>query len=269
MEAFFLPAHNGSRFCVFYPAQAPSRGNILFAPPFAEEMNKSRRMVALQARAFAQKGYAVLVLDLMGTGDSSGDFSEARWETWREDLALGASWLAARETGPLIVWGMRTGALLALDSTQKNILNPQQILLWQPVLSGETFMTQFLRLRLAGDMLSGNKSEGGVQALRAELKQGQSVEVAGYDLAPALAEAIDSLHMERLDPALPVHWLEIVAEVGRSPPPAAQRVMESWRRLNVDLYLDIVPCEAFWTTQEITVCLSLLHASQSQLVGRA
>ena len=49
-------------------------------------MNKSRRMAALQARAFAEMGFGVLQIDLFGCGDSSGDFSDARWDIWKQDL---------------------------------------------------------------------------------------------------------------------------------------------------------------------------------------
>ena len=36
------------------------RGSVLYVHPFAEEMNKSRRMVALQSRMLAEKGFAVM-----------------------------------------------------------------------------------------------------------------------------------------------------------------------------------------------------------------
>ena len=42
MEPLFLQASPGRRFCLYYPpagSGAPSRG-VVYAPPFAEEMNK-------------------------------------------------------------------------------------------------------------------------------------------------------------------------------------------------------------------------------------
>ena len=40
----------GQRFCLFHEAHdQPSRGLILYVHPFAEEMNKSRRMAALRS----------------------------------------------------------------------------------------------------------------------------------------------------------------------------------------------------------------------------
>ncbi len=74
-EAFFLPvanAQHSQRFCLFHPAQGRASGApLLYLHPFAEEMNKSRRMAALQSRALAEHGYAVLQIDLLGCGDSS------------------------------------------------------------------------------------------------------------------------------------------------------------------------------------------------------
>ena len=49
-EAFFLPGSAaGGRFCLLTHAVDPV-GTLIFVHPFAEEMNKSRRMAALQAR---------------------------------------------------------------------------------------------------------------------------------------------------------------------------------------------------------------------------
>ena len=60
-EAFFLPVGGGQRFCIFHrPHGAEARAALIFLHPFGEEMNKSRRMAALQARALAAAGYAVL-----------------------------------------------------------------------------------------------------------------------------------------------------------------------------------------------------------------
>ena len=65
-------------------------------PPFAEEMNHSRRMATLQAHRLAALGIDVLVVDLFGTGDSAGDFADARWETWQEDAKAAVAWLGRR-----------------------------------------------------------------------------------------------------------------------------------------------------------------------------
>ena len=73
IEPFFLDGKQNSLFCIhLYLAGVTCKGSILYLHPFAEEMHKSRCMAALQARHFAQAGYAVLQVDLTGCGDSSG-----------------------------------------------------------------------------------------------------------------------------------------------------------------------------------------------------
>ena len=50
-------------------------------------------MVSLQAKQFCHKGYAVLIVDLFGTGDSEGDFGDANWEIWQNDMCVALRWL--------------------------------------------------------------------------------------------------------------------------------------------------------------------------------
>ncbi|MBN9422686.1 MAG: alpha/beta hydrolase, partial [Candidatus Accumulibacter sp.] len=117
-EAFFLPATSGQRYCLFHrPAtEGAARGALVYVHPFAEEMNKSRRMAAVQARALAAAGYAVLQIDLHGCGDSSGDFADASWAGWLDDVELACAWLRARCAAPLWLWGLRSGCLLAAEA---------------------------------------------------------------------------------------------------------------------------------------------------------
>jgi alpha-beta hydrolase superfamily lysophospholipase len=82
LQALFLPAGSGQRLVVCHPAQGPVRGGVVYVPPFAEEMNKARRMATVQAHAFAEAGFSVVIPDLAGCGDSSGDLVEVTWEDW-------------------------------------------------------------------------------------------------------------------------------------------------------------------------------------------
>jgi exosortase A-associated hydrolase 2 len=190
--AFFLPADSGRRFCIYHPsARRDSAAGIVYVHPFFEEMNKSRRMAALQSRRLAAAGIAVLQVDLFGCGDSSGDFVDARWETWKEDVRIALAWLKARVAGQFGLWGLRLGATLAADLARDADLGLDHLVLWQPVASGELFLTQFLRLRLAAEMLAEGAAQSGVRELRLVLGRGEPLEIAGYDLHPRLAEAID------------------------------------------------------------------------------
>jgi exosortase A-associated hydrolase 2 len=264
-QPFFLDARPGRRFCLYHPPQGPSRGAVLHVPAHAEEMNKSRRMVARQARMLAAQGVAVLQIDLYGSGDSDGDSADARWEIWRDDVLLGLTWLSTQTDGPLSLWGLRLGCLLALDAAQER---PElaSLLLWQPVTDGAAYLTQFLRLRLAADMLASTAPSGDTGALRKELAGGASLEIAGYTITPALAKAIDAASMSALSaPSCPVYWRDLAPHAGRALPPGRTAVVTRLIESGWKLDTGVVTGPAFWSSQEITEAPALLDASAALL----
>jgi exosortase A-associated hydrolase 2 len=266
-EPFFLKVGSGERFCLYHrpPPDRECRGVLIYVHPFGDEMNKSRRMAAIQARAFAATGFGVLQIDLFGCGDSSGEFGDARWNIWKQDLAAAGNWLGKRMAVPISLWGLRLGALLALDFAKDRTDSFDKIILWQPVINGESFLTQFLRLRLVNEMLSRDNSTSkgsGTHAMRSTLANGETLEVAGYELAPELAAAIDSLKAaELVITRSPVHWFEIVAEPGRPMTAAGARVASGWKQDGADLHVHLVPGLPFWATPEISECADLVTAT--------
>jgi exosortase A-associated hydrolase 2 len=265
VEPFFLPAQDGQRFCLYYPPAGVCRGAVLYLHPFGDEMNKARRMAALAARALAANGIGVLAIDLHGCGDSSGEFGEARWDTWRDDAARASAWLSAKTGMPVALWGLRLGALLALDCART--AGAARVLLWQPITSGATFLTQFLRMKMASEMLAegGDKAGTGTKALREQLRSGAMLEVGGYELAPAMADAIEALDAAKLAvTGCPVHWLEVGTGAARELSPAGARIAASWQQAGVDLRVTTVQGLPFWATQEIMECAALVEATAAQ-----
>ena len=267
-EAFFLPAANGQnsqRFCLYHAPQGEAKGAVLYLHPFAEEMNKSRRMVALQARRLAEQGYAVLQIDLLGCGDSSGDFGDATWQAWLDDVEAAHAWLRERCTAPLWLWGLRTGCLLATD-TANRLDEPVNFLFWQPVVSGKTFLQQFLRLKVAGEMLSGD-SKGVMAGLKTSLASGQSVEIAGYTLSPALAQGLEAA--ELLPPARAgrLVWLEVSSRENATLAPVSLKRIETWQAAGFDVDSAVLPGLTFWQTTEIEEAPDLLAATTRALAS--
>jgi len=271
IEPFFLGSGADGRFCLLHHPAGPWRGAVLYVPPFAEELNRTRRMAALGARRLAAHGYGVLQIDLLGTGDSAGDFGDARWDAWKRDLDAGAAWLRARADVPLTLWGLRLGALLALDYARTTTFPLAPLLLWQPVASGATYLTQFLRLRTAHAMLGEDAAaQSGTKALRAALASGQTLEIAGYDLAPELAHAIDTLPApDALVPPVPAHWFDVLGAPGQAPGPAAARVKAAWETHGTALHVHTVAGAPFWATSAVSTCEALLDATVAVLEERA
>jgi exosortase A-associated hydrolase 2 len=258
-DAFFLPVEPGQRFCIFsHPGAAPRRA-VVYLHPFAEEMNKARRMAALQARRLAAEGFAVLQVDFLGCGDSSGEFVDARWERWKRDVHAAIGWLRERFAVPLTLWGLRLGAALAAEITEDVDTGIDHLLLWQPVTGGSQFLSQFLRLRLASEMLASGTATTAVRELTAELARGNTLEIAGYELHPDLAAALERIRLEALLPAVKrVDWMEVVAERELPLRPAAHRVIEAWRSRGLEVRASQAAGEPFWSTIEIAECEELL-----------
>jgi exosortase A-associated hydrolase 2 len=264
-QAFFMDAKPDRRFCLYYPPSTDTKiqGAVIYIHPFGDEMNMSRRMVALQAHTLAAKGFAILQIDLFGCGDSSGEFCDARWDIWKDDIALAKKWLAERHAVPISLWGLRLGGLLALDFAKHVDDAIHSLLLWQPVTSGENFLTQFLRLRLASQMIDdGNEKAAGTRALRETLASGTAIEVAGYEIAPALALSLDALDVSTLTPANKiVHWIDITPDAARPMAPASARTVSIWEQQGVDLILHRVSSAPFWTAQEVITSPQLLSVT--------
>lgn len=269
MEVFYLTGSQGPLFVSHYPASRPrqSRLGLVYVPPFAEEMNRARRMAALQARRLAELGVDVLLLDPFGTGDSAGDFGDARWETWRDDIGTAIAWLGTRIDGKVGLWGLRLGALLAADVAAREPDRIARLILWHPVLSGDRFLTQFLRLRVAATMDAGADRES-TKGLRARLSKGEPLEIAGYELAPALADSIATLELRScLDKlqAVPTTWLEVTSQEEVEFAPPSQQLLSTLRERGHRIVAKAVSGEPFWGAQEITLAPNLLQATDDSL----
>ena len=283
-KAFFLPAElaeGGQRFCLFYPAECgqnggATRGLVLYIHPFAEEMNKARRMAALQARALAQGGYSVLQIDLSGCGDSSGDFSDATWKSWVSDVVQGCHWLrsqsniqsAGSDNVPLWLWGLRAGCLLAVEAA-KELNEACNFLFWQPPSSGKPLLQQFLRLKVAGDMLGG-QSKGVMESMRQQLAAGSPVEIAGYMLSSGLAVGLEQAALvppASMGQARRLEWFELSTREDPSFSPVSAKTTAQWQQAGFRTGSHIVHGPLFWQTTEIEDAPALIAATTAALAN--
>jgi exosortase A-associated hydrolase 2 len=263
-EPFFLAAGDGQRFCLHHPpADGNARGAVVYVHPWAEEMNKSRRMAAIQARALAEAGYAVLQIDLHGCGDSSGDFGDATWAAWIDDVVRGARWMQERHDATLWLWGLRAGCLLAVASSAA--MGPGcNFLFWQPTISGKLALQQFLRLKVVSDLQDG-RGKAALEKARRDLAEGRAVEIAGYQVGPALAQGLEQAALE--PPATPgrLIWLELATRQDATLLPASEQSLTTWRTKAEQTYAQVVAGPAFWQTTEIEEAPSLIGATLSAL----
>ena len=256
-SASFSAGPSGSSFrIVSEPLHGDAIGTVIWAHAFAEEMNKTRRMCARLARLLAGRGWRVVQRDLLGCGDSQGELREATWEGWTDELV--AEVFQADAARPAWLWGVRAGALFApaLVAARSDL----NLLLWQPALNGSLVLQQFLRLHTGARVLGAADRAQPTPAQR--LKQGEVVEVGGYELTAKLTAGLDRARL-----AVPagyagrVVWIEVSPTQPPMLSPLARDTAAQWRERGVPVQQDVVHGPSFWQTQEIEDCDDLLDRS--------
>lgn len=194
-KAFYLPADSGQLFCLHYLPADNAVAHVLFFPPFAEELNRSRHIMSLTAAQLAAKGYSVLIVDLFGTGDSEGDLIDACWAVWKRDMLQAIDYLQQQKNEiPVNFLTIRLGALLALDilNDSSHTVDINHFIAWQPVINTAKYIKQFLRLQLAANLLN-NNSVKSTELLKQKIYEQGSLEISGYPLSARLMDDIISL----------------------------------------------------------------------------
>jgi alpha/beta superfamily hydrolase len=147
---FYFPNGNYQLFGILYrPEKMVRDTGFVFVHPFAEEKLWTQRVYVNFARELAQHGYPVLRFDEMGHGDSEGNFEESTIETRLSDInsAIAQIRKDIPEIKKIGLLGLRFGATLASLAAEKSELI-HQLILWEPIVDGEKYMQEMLRINL-------------------------------------------------------------------------------------------------------------------------
>ncbi len=235
-------------------APADQHACVVVVPAFAEEMNKARRQVALQARALAADGFGVAIADLYGTGESDGSFADASIDGWVADIVRVCDWVADHRYREIVLLGIRAGALLLAPLLAALPQRVERVVLWQPQTTGKLAVNQFLRLRIAAGMMSGGGES--LNDLRKQLTDGSAVETAGYALGPELVSGFDALQLTDLAEAegIRIDWIDLDSG-GESMSPVARRAIDA---IGTKVRHHVCAGEAYWGTAEIATLPELI-----------
>jgi uncharacterized protein len=127
-------------FAVLHGVAAPRQALLYLQAP-GEELNHSRAAAARLAERLAACGWAVLLLDLPGCGDSEGELHDDSWTQWQQDAAAALAWLRVHSGRQPWLAGLRASALLAASLP----LSSNPLLLWHPPTSGAAMARQLHR----------------------------------------------------------------------------------------------------------------------------
>jgi exosortase A-associated hydrolase 2 len=222
-------------------------------------------MAAMAAHAFAERGWVVLQPDLMGCGDSAGDFGDATWTAWLDDISRTWGWLRDRGYTRLVLWTLRAGSLLAADWLETSGERPP-LLMWQPIVNGQQHLTQFLRLKAAAEMRSPAEGNSALARLRADIESKRAVEVAGYRLSPDLAAGLSAATLRVPDTHdAPVVFLEVTSSERTEPSAALSSLLARSTERRVPPVARVVRGPSFWQTLLVEVAPELIPASLAEL----
>src|ERR1700752_2423158 len=164
------------------PDPDPQRTPFVFCHPLGEEKLWSHRVFVSYARELVAAGHTVLRFDLLGNGDSEGEFSDLSLEQACRDVAEAIAevrWQTGLQEVSLL--GLRFGATLAAIVAARTE-HLRHLILWAPVTNGERYMQELLRLNVMTQMAVHREVRLERPALVKEMEQGRTVNVDGYEL---------------------------------------------------------------------------------------
>ena len=255
--------------CLFLTANksAASTGQaVVILPPFAEEMNKTRHLLSQVMRQLAAAGLSSFMLDNYGTGDSEGDLDTASSAIWRADLLQLLSMLRDEGFSHVSFIAVRFGSLQLFDLLNHTELplQPQQIVLWQPMFDLAKFWQQFVRIKVAEAMAKGEKLSQ--KEVEQQLENGETLEIAGYPISPAFYHSLLQMQCQ-LPQALPqftLSWLE-TSQLDSTALPVQKMLEQLGTQQSVN-YVQL-KAEPYWQTAELASADALIALSVKQLTA--
>jgi len=239
-------------------------------------MNASRRAYSALAQALNRAGFASLMFDFYATGDSEGEFETADWATWQNDLRSVLAFARNHLSYLRIqLFGLRAAALHIADLVADQVVaqDIDQCVFWQPVLDGAEHLDQFLRLRLAANLMLDQKdavTRETTHSLRNLAQSEGNVEVAGYALSAKLMAEMQQRRLEFSSQSVAtnstLHWFEIATPPTANPKRTA--VIETLRKSGITLFVYSATAKRFWSLVDAPLPLQLIEHTVACMRGK-
>jgi pimeloyl-ACP methyl ester carboxylesterase len=261
MNPFYFGERSRRLFGVYHAGGAtngPSRALVLCNSWGAEYIN-AHRTVRQAAIQLAAAGLHVLRFDYFGTGDSAGDLTEANVAMWEDDIRTALREVMAISGAANVgLVGLRFGALLANRVAATNDVKVDQLVLWDPIVSGTAYLDELFY-----------NCEHDPNAFR-ELRtrpggSGGGHEVDGFPLTDAMAREIRAMSLDRVSPSLESRCVVLISGPERDEVEVRRRLVPPLDPSSIER-IAAPPC---WTIQWPPQLVSLPAAFLRRLVERA
>lgn len=150
-QVWFGPAERRLYGWLSMPREQQARGGVLLCPPMGEEARAVHRTFRRLAESLADAGLVALRFDYDGTGDSAGRQNDPdRVGSWLASVEAARAHLSDLGVVEVSAVGMRLGATLA-SCQAAEAGRFHSLVLWDPCLSGRTFLREGEALYSFGD----------------------------------------------------------------------------------------------------------------------
>jgi hypothetical protein len=167
---------------------------LILCNPFLEEKVFAQRIYYNLALEFSKKDKLAVRFDFEGDGDSEGDTNSVGLSDWIDDLEDVAQFVRTKYGIKKInVTGLRLGASIALMCVDR--IQPNKILLWDPVVDGEAYLEECLRYNLTTQLSTFQKIINDRKNLLLQLAEGKSINILGFEVSDRLASPIRKLDL--------------------------------------------------------------------------
>ena len=182
-RAQYLATVGRQLYCVTHAATGDARARVLLLGPLGSERTYAYNTSVRWARTLADGGFDVVRFDYRGFGESTGSSAEASLHDLLDDAHAAVDLLDGE--GPLIVHGLRFGALVAEGLRRRGV--GDALLVWGRPHRAEDGLLDLLRNHLAAEaVVATAHRHGAIDAMVAELEAGRAVDAEGFAISPRL-----------------------------------------------------------------------------------
>lgn len=154
--------------------------------PFAEEKKSAHHTLVELSRELYYKGYAVLMIDLRGCGDSEGSFAHVQLSDWLDDIGRALETLKLHTGLPnLGIIGLRFGAFLSMCYSKRHSGVLKHIWI-EPVVYPVDYLRKSLRHKQMKELCTGGVVISNRDVLLQSLEDEKSVDFDGYEIGSGL-----------------------------------------------------------------------------------
>ena len=218
-------------------------------------------MYVLCARLLAGIGIDCVCFDYAGTGDSEGEWGSFSIVDWQENLKDVYQSVCQTGISDISLIGVRFAALQIAHTLAAAELKINKCVLWDPIESGETYMRQLIRMKIAAAMAEESKKISTKDVL-AEVEEQGSIEIGGYLLTDTMINTINELSLsgtiDKLIATTDLHWMTL-SRVNREGAATTPTCVP--KGLVDKLSMHLIRDTKFWMQQEVTISPLLLRST--------